>query len=371
MLDKITNYLLKEFMKIFLLILVSIFILVFIIDFLEFLPKTETYSIPPFEAIKIVLFRIPVMIENFLQFIILISTVLTLTKISSKSELTVMYSSGISTWKIIKIYSIYVFFIGLLVIFFLNLLFAKLNKISTLTENKYTKYENKYFIENSNGLWFKQPNIKKNTGEVLIRANKVYLEDLIFKNCILIFMENDGFKKRYNVETMYLKNGYWLLDSVYIFKKDKIMNFKKELKLPTQLSKKFVKQQIQNKYEDLDLIPFFSLNKLIKEFKDSGLDIYKFVVKKYILMLTPFMYVLMVFIGILFSNNYQRDNKSVLNIFKTIVFGICIFVIQNTLFELASANKINLLLSTWGFFIFMLMIIYCLLIKKIELQNCY
>lgn len=368
--SKISKYFLIEFIKIFLLILFSISILVFIVDFLEFLPKIDKYAIPSFIAIKIILYRIPNMIEEFLEFMILLSVVFTMTKIASKSELTVIYSSGYSSWKILKIYSIFIFFLGIFNICCMDLVSTNLVKQSTILENKYTKNEKKYFVRSRNGLWLKQINPDNKKDEIIIRAEKVYLEDLVFKDCILEFLDSGNFKKRYNVGSIKLENGFWNLRNIYIFAEDKKLDFQEELKIPTNISQDFMKQQIQNRYENLDLIPLFSLNKLIKEFKISGLDTNKFIVKKHILILTPFIYVLMIFFGLLFSDNNQRNTKNIVNIFKALICGICIFVIQNTLFELALANKINVFFATWGFVILLFITSCFFLIKKIELQNC-
>jgi lipopolysaccharide export LptBFGC system permease protein LptF len=73
-------------------------------------------------------------------------------------------------------------------------------------------------------------------------------------------------------------------------------------------------------------------------------------------------------IGILFSDNNQRSAKYSYNTLKTIILGICIFITQNILFDLASVDKVNLIFSTWGSFLFIIILVYVLLIKKLELK---
>ena len=173
----VSLYLIKEFLKIFALIIFSISILVFIVDFMEFFPNIQKFSIPPVDAIKIVVFRIPNMLESFLQFLILLTTIFTVIKIASRSELTVLYVNGFSTWKILKIYSYLVFVIGLVVIFFLNFLFSVLAKQSKLMENRYSRKENEYFIESNSGIWFRQIDPETNV-EFIVRAKKVYVNEV-------------------------------------------------------------------------------------------------------------------------------------------------------------------------------------------------
>lgn len=365
--NKITLYLLKEFIKIFLLIIFSISILVFIIDFMEFFPKIQRYSIQPIDALKIVIFRIPSMIESFLQFVILLAVIFTLIKISSRSELTILYINNFSPWRILKIYSICAFIMGLFVIFFLNFLFSNLVKQSQIIENKYSQKEDKYFIESTDGIWFKQ--IDPDThNEFIVRAKRIYINELLFRDVVIVVNdENNEYKQRYNVNSMKLIKDYFVLNNVNIFEQNKKVEFKDKIVLKTNISRDFMKKQMQNKYEDIDLIPLYSLNKLIKEFDALGFDTHKFIVKKHNLLLTPFLYVLMVFIGVLFSNSNQRVANYFLMIFKTICLGVVLFVSQNILFELGASNKINFFLSTWGFLLFLFLLMYCFLIKKIEL----
>ena len=347
--------------------LFSIFLLVFIIDFMEFSQNIQKFSIPPLDAIKIVLYRVPNMIESFLQFIILLSTVLTMTKIATKSELTVLYANGYSSWKILKIYSLFIFFVGLLVIFFFNYLFSNLTRESVLIENSYTRKDNKYFIESSNGIWFKQTD---NNNDIIIRADKVYVNELNFRNLILIFVDQkNNYLKRYDAEEAILSDNYFILKNVKIYRKNSKIVFKEKMMLKTDISQNFMRKLIQNRYEDIDLIPLFNLPSLIKEFSALGLDVHKFIVREHSLLLTPFMYILMVCVAILFSNNNHRSTNYFIIFFKTICYGVGFFILQSTLFELGSSNKINFILSTWGFLGLSFLIIYVLLVKKIELQN--
>lgn len=364
---RINIYLLKEFIKIFLLMLFSIFLLVFIIDFLEFSQNIHKYSIPPIDAIKIVLYRVPSMIEGFLQFIILLSIVFTITKISIKSELTILYTNGFSSWKILKLYSVFIFIFGLVVIFFLNFLFSNLLKQSSIIENAYTKKENRYFVESKNGIWFKQ---NYDNNEILIRASKVYVNELIFKDVIFLFFDkDDNYIKRYDVDEVNLSDEYFILKNIHIYEKNKKIKYEKTMLLETNISRNFMKKLIQNKYEDVDLIPIFLLPSLIRDFSNLGFDVHKFIVREHNLLLTPFLYVLMVFVAVLFSNNNSRNTNYFNVFFITICYGVVFFILQNILFELGSSNKINFFISTWGFLLFSFLIIFMFLIKKIELQN--
>ena len=364
---RIEIYLLKEFIKIFILMLFSIFVLVFIIDFMEFSRNIQRFSIAPLDAIKIVLYRVPSMIESFLQFIILLSTVLTMTKIATKSELTVLYANGYSSWKILKVYGSFIFFIGLLVIFLFNFLFSNMTKQSSLIENSYTKKDNKYFIEAENGMWFKQKNDQE---EISIGANKVYVHELIFQNLMLFFIdEQNNYFKRYNAKEAILTDKYFILKNVKIYEKNSKIKFKDKIFLKTDISQDFMRKLIQNRYEDIELIPLFNLPNLIKEFSLLGLDVHKFIVREHSLLLTPFLYVLMVFVAVLFSNNDHRSTNYFMVFFKTICYGVIFFILQSTLFELGASNKINFILSTWGFLGISFILVICFLIKKIELQN--
>ena len=77
----------------------------------------------------------------------------------------------------------------------------------------------------------------------------------------------------------------------------------------------------------------------------------------------------MIMISYIFLNINSRRQDYILNIFKTILCGFIIFMIQNISTKLGTSNILNPFLSTFIPFIIMLLITIVLMIKKIKLCN--
>lgn len=364
---KLHLYTLKEFIKMLLLLTYGVFMLVFLVDLLEFSSKIQKYNLNIFSSLKIVLFRIPLLMESMFQFIILIASILTLTKLSSTSELTIIYSSKTSLWTVLKQQIIFVVILGFLDIYFLNSIFINLAQKSKIMQINVIEKEDSDYITNRHGIWFNQINDNEN---IVIRAERVYVEDLLFKDIFLIKTVDNKFDSYISSDSLQVKNNNFVLKNVYITAKGKDMKFLETFEIDTKLTEKFLKQKIQNEYQNIETIPFTDLDSMIKNFKESGLDNKKFIVKKINYLLMPFVYALMVMLSGTFAcllNNRLGNTFAVIG--ATILSGLVIFVFQNILFELGTAGIINIFYSTFFPMIILFLVILISMINKIELQN--
>jgi LPS export ABC transporter permease LptG len=375
---RISIHIVSEFVKMFIAVLMTVFAIMFIADFLEFSPKIQFHSISPKNTVKIILFRVPAMIEPIVQFIVLLSTVFTIAKFLSKNELIIFYSSGISDWKILRLFSVTAFTIGVLFSTLYSRISTSLLKRSDILERKCKgRIDDRYFIEPKNGIWLKQlgPVAGKNTGNseknysIVIRASGVFPDDLVFTDVMLIMFNDDGFLRRIDADRMQMDDGTLILQDTHRMEKGEIIPPQEEIVIFTSAQKNFTRRQIQDRYEDLKFMDSLSLGKLIKEIKSYGLSAHKFEVKRNNFILLPFIYTLMAFIGLLVSGNNPRDTKYIVRILLSVMIGIIFFLFQNTIVELSLAGKIDHMSSTWGFLLFMFLIAHMKLIDKIELQR--
>lgn len=368
---KIHTYTLMEFIKKLLIITLALVCLIFLIDFLEFSKKIQKYNISMLIGIKIVFYRIPMLLETVFQFIILLSSIFSLTKLASNNELSVIYSSKISLWSVLKQQAIFVFFLGIIMIFFVNPFFIELNKKSELLELKYIENETVNYIHSETGIWFNQSNIinLKLTEDVIFRAEKVYLNKLYFKNIIIMIIHNNTFYQKINAESMIFNDGKFILKNLHIIEKNKPITFATEKTINSKITKNFLIQKIQNEYQKIDSISFQELIKMIKNFKESGLETTKFVIKQYNYLLTPFIYVLMILISGMFISHNTRINDKILNIGKTILAGLFVFVCQNILMELGNSKILSIFSCIFLPIIIFYLLIINILITKIELNN--
>lgn len=363
-------YITKNIFKIFLIMFIGLFLLFFTVDFFE---TTKDINKDMQDALKIstliVLYRTPSLLETILHFIILLSGLFVFFKLSNNSEIVVMRSSGKSIFQIIKFPMFMIFLFGVFVITIFNPISSTLNTKSEKLKNIYFRNEKEDLLELENGIWFKQKNLKDN-GTIVIKASKVYKDILLFSNVILIYIdENNNFVKRINSQNIKLNNNEWISADNYIIQEGKNTEFIKLLKIPTNLTQKFVSKTIQNDYESLYNISFWKLRSSIKDLKESGFNTLKFEVRYYYLMTVPFLFAIMIFISAYFGIVSTRSNKKYLSIIKGIAVGFIIFISHNVIVELTNAQRLTIFDGSVLIVLVYIILSILLLLKKDLLSN--
>lgn len=363
-------YITKNIFKIFLIMFIGLFLLFFAVDFFE---TTKDINKDMQDALKIstliVLYRTPSLLETILHFIILLSGLFVFFKLSNNSEIVVMRSSGKSIFQIIKFPMFMIFLFGVFVITIFNPISSTLNTKSEKLKNIYFRNEKDDLLELKNGIWFKQKNLKDN-GTIVIKASKVYKDILLFSNVILIYIdENNNFVKRINSQNIKLNNNEWISADNYIIQEGKNTEFIKLLKIPTNLTQKFVSKTIQNDYESLYNISFWKLRSSIKDLKESGFNTLKFEVRYYYLMTVPFLFAIMIFISAYFGIVSTRSNKKYLSIIKGIAVGFIIFISHNVIVELTNAQRLTIFDGSVLIVLVYIILSILLLLKKDLLSN--
>jgi lipopolysaccharide export system permease protein len=368
---KFSIYIAKDILKNFFIMFLGLLLLFFAVDFFEVSRDVKQIDNGLKIAIQIVLFRIPNLLETILHFIILLAGLFTFYKLSNNSEIVVMRSSGRSIFQIIQFPTFIAFLFGIFVIAVYNPISASLNVKSERLKNIYLKNEKEDLFEAKNGIWFKQKNIEDKDGYIIIKATRVYKELLVFNGVILIFTDNDNnFIKRIDVGMSKLNDdNTWTLTNNYITRKGEKTEFAKEMKLKTNLTKSFISKTIQNNYESIYNIPFWTLRNSIKDLKESGFDSRKFEIRYYYMLTLPFLFAIMILISAYFGIINNRENKKYISVVKGIAVGFIIFITHNIVFELTSADKLTIFDgSILIVLIFIILAIY-LLIEKDILSN--
>lgn len=366
----LARYITKNIFKTFFILFFGLFLLFFAVDFFE-TTKDLNKDMP--NALKIstlmVLYRTPSLIETIFHFIILLSGLFVFFKLSSDSEIIVMRSSGKSIFQIIKFPMFMIFLFGIFVITVYNPVASMLNTKSEKMKNIYFKNEKEDLLELKNGLWFKQKNLEDG-GTIIIKASRVYKDILLFSDVFLIYIDqNNNFVKRINTQNIKLNDNEWITADNYIIQEGKNIEFVELLKIPTNLTKKFVSKTIQNDYESLYNISFWKLKNSIKDLKESGFNTLKFEVRYYYLMTVPFLFAIMIFISAYFGIINTRSNKKYLFIIKGISIGFIIFISHNVIVELTNAQRLTILDGSVLIVLVYIFLSIILLLKKDLLSN--
>lgn len=368
---KFSLYITKEIFKIFFVIFLGLFILFFAVDFFETTKDSKNVENALKISTQIVLFRVPNLLETILHFIILLAGLFTFYKLSNNSELVIMRSSGKSIFQIIKFPTFMAFLFGIFVITVYNPVSSNLNVTSERLRNIHFKNEKGDLLELANGIWFKQRNLESDGGEIVIKATRVYKENLLFNDVILLYIDrNNNFEKRINVKSLALNdNNTWTAKENYIIKEGKKMEFIDKIIIPTPLTKKFLSKTIKNDYDSMYNISFWKLRESIKDLKESGFDTLKFEIRYYYLMTVPFLFAIMILISAYFGIVSARDNKKYVSVIKGIGVGFIIFITHSVIAELTNARKLTVLDGSVFIVCVYILISIVLLMKKDLLSN--
>jgi lipopolysaccharide export LptBFGC system permease protein LptF len=334
----------------------------------EFLSKDKNQIIPFLTGIKIAAYRAPQIVSSFSQFLTLLTGAIVIKRLSIRNELTILYVNGFSLWKITLIFLISSILISLISIFIMTPIFIKTSKISKKIELFYTKNESSEFIEEKNGIWFEQLNIK-NAEKMILRTSKVYVDEMTFKdNIMLIFDEEGNFLRRLDIEELKLFEGFWLAKNIFVTERGKPISPITQLAVNTNLKKDFVVQRLRNRYENINYMNIYQLIRFNKTFKKYRLDYHKFSAKINIVLSAPLAFISMCFISAALVTNDVRKNSALIDMFKVVAVGIIFFIIQNAVNEMVLADKIPIFYIWYAFTLFFVVAFY-FLIKKIDLAN--
>lgn len=365
---QINIYIAKKFLINFLLVLISIFLLIAMINIFEVLNKTSGKDIGFLDIVLLDILQVPTFIEDIAIFLIMISSMITLFSMSIRSEITVMRASGLSFWQILLPIAASSFLLGL----FFVLIF---NPITIASSKKLIRMEQKLIAEEGsvlsplNGIWLKQDNLSKDNEDIIIRAGKIYRNDLRMAEVNIWFFDKDRrFYKRIDAKTMAFNENVWHLSDL-IINDEKHLNHKIiELDIPTNLKAEFITKKILNNFENVRLFSVYDLPFLIKDLKDSGFSPRKFVVHFNSLLSKPFLFVAMSLMAAYFAINNSRSKYNIMFFVSGIAVGLLFYITLIIVNAIGSSGAIPTFLTTWMMVVIMFAISMLLIFRK-EIRN--
>lgn len=364
--DKLSRYLIKNLLKMFLLIFFISFMIVFTINFFEFSGKIQKYSINHFVALRIITYRTLPVLEIIMIFILTLAVNFELIQISERSELTIMYISNYSPWRVLKSIVIFTTIIGFLSITLFNKLSIELYNISEkLFLESRGRSTTTRSLKSKNGVWLNLGLV--NEESLIIRSDEIFIDELIFNKVDGLLIDKDGkLIRKISADNMSLINDEVIFSNLLYIEKTELNHHITKSIMITNADNKFIRKQLLNEYEKLKLIPFISLKKLINDHKTIKLNTVKFEATMFNFISKPLYFIFAVCFIFITLRVDQRNSGNTLATLKVILMTIILFVIQSVIAELAVVNLVypysNLLFS-----VFILLFIFKNLIRKIEL----
>ncbi len=362
---KIDLYIGRVFFKNFLKITFAIALIVFCINSFDAYRQIQGYDTSFIKAFEIALVQVPDFINDIAALLVLMAAIITIYGLSSKSEITIIRSTGFSLWNIIRPIAFLSFLLGVIwITIFTSLSTYSAAKFNRL-EQKYINHENRQIVEPASGIWLKQDDIDNKNQEIIITAKKLYKQNLEFRDVTLWFINSNAeFYKRIDADEIFLNQNNWLIKSALINDENNLNQKIENIIIPTNLVKNLVIEKIINNFESEKLFSLYQLPSLIKDLKSAGLTTSKFEVYYHNLLSKPLLFMAMSLIACYFGLSSVRSKNSILMIFLGAIFGLLIYITSNLINTLSISGLIPIFAATWLIAIFCLAIGTLLIYKK-------
>ena len=304
------NIFFKSFVKVF-LILMTLIMIINIFEEIEFFKTINVHFLYPAFLSAL---NTPSIIFEILPFIFLISAQVFFIKLIDNNELQVFKYTGLTNFKILKIISLFSFFLGLiLVIFFYN--------ISSKLKNQYLEIKNNYSNDNKylaviteNGLWIKDEIDNKISIVNAAKINENFLLDVL----IVEFDSDYNYIRTIQSKMVDISKNLWLLNKPNITI-DNVTTNSDDIFLISNFDLK----KINSLFSNLSSLTIWDLFKLRKDYEKLNYSITEINAHIHKVFSYPiYLTIMTVLSGIIMLNIKYRKNS----IFK-IIFGILISVL--------------------------------------------
>ncbi len=348
------NFLLSIFFNSFCKIFFLFFMIIFIVNILDQANFFKNLDVHFSYPIYLSFLNTPSIVFEILPFIFLISTQFFFIKLIDSQELEIFKYSGLTNFNIIKIISLFAFFLGiLLIIFFYN--------ISSLMKSNYLDYKNKYTNDNKylaviteNGLWIKDTN---NEGVNIINANKVSNEFLI-EVLIVQFDKQFELIRTIESEKIDISSFNWKIFNPKITSENSSTIFDE-----INLKSNFDLKKINSLYSNLSSLTIYDLIKLRKSYELLNYSLIDIDTHLNKIISYPIYLTLMTILASISMFNIGYKKNSLFKIIFGIFLSVIIYYINYFFNVLGSSEKIPLLLSIWFPLIILLIINFTFIIR--------
>ena len=332
------KFILKNYLKNIFFVTAIMFSLCIIVNLLtefEFFNEIKVSKLFP---LYLAFLNSPDLIFEMFPFIFLISTQLFFINLYSNNQIEIFKYSGLKNTSIIKILSIFSFFLGVIIIFFFYFLSSNLKSFYLKSKSPFTS-DGKYLaVITNNGLW-----IKDKIGEdtYIISASKIdenHLNDTLISQ----FDKNFNIIKNIRSERINIKEFEWLIYDAEIFenqRKEKFELIKKEFN--------YNYKRIQNLFSNLSSLTLNELFKLKKNYSELNYSTTEVDVQINKLIAYPFYLAMMTLMASILMYKIKTFKNTTLKITIGLFLSVIIYYTFNFFNVMGNTEKLSIIFSIW------------------------
>jgi lipopolysaccharide export system permease protein len=338
----IIKYLLNGYLKTFLkvaLIFYCFGIMLNLFEEIEFFKNTDTSIFTP---LYLTTLYIPGLLIQLLPFIIFVTSMKYIVDIRNNKNLLSLKVFGFSNFKIFMTFSLTSFFLGWLILFFLNPITSVMSKYYEQTKGQYTRDIDHLATFNKNGLWIKE---NLSNGQRIISASNAGVNKL--KNLIIFnFDENYNLKEKIFSKTADIKGNNWILKEVSILEIKDSGSIQKQLD-EIIINSIYDYEKITSLFKNFDTLSFLDLIINYDKFIKDGYNKIFLNSSLHAMLSMPFFLFMMTGLASILVLNRLKKTNNVKLIIIGIVVCVIIFYLKDLSLALGKTNRISLVLATW------------------------
>ncbi len=253
-------------------------------------------------AVYLTMLRTPQLLQATLPFVVLVGTMIALTRLNRRSELIAIRASGVSPWRFLGPTAVAAALIGLFATTVLNPVAAEL----------YAHYEteaariqgDEQQAATLTGVWLRQGDKSQ---QIVIHAAEVNTRSASLRDASFTFFNVDKeeglkFARRMTASRADLRDGFWQLQDVKDAAPGEAVQTYPQLALPTPLKP----TSLFDRFVSPSTLSFWRLPDFIRQAKEAGIAPVRYELEWHTLLSAPAFLAAMAALGAVFSLRLQR-----------------------------------------------------------------
>lgn len=321
--------------------LIAVLAAILLIDMVE---QMRTVSdIGMVEALRLTLFKTPMLVEQTLPFVVLAGTMMAIVGLNRSSELVAMRAAGVSAWRFLAPSAFVGAVLGVIAITALNPLGAALYK--SFEAEKEDARAAFGADAGANGVWIRQGDPE---GQVVIHADGVDASGNVLQGATFLFFEvrDDTlrFTRRMRAERAELKRGFWQLTDLVEATPGSRPQRHANLAIPTTLDA----TELINRFVTPATLSFWELPFFIREARAAGFAPTRYELKWHSLLAYPLLLAVMAGLGAAFSLQLQRLGNTAKWGAMGVGIGLFLFFYSQLAGAFAMTQTVPAVVAAWS-----------------------
>ncbi|HRP78922.1 MAG TPA: LPS export ABC transporter permease LptG [Aquamicrobium sp.] len=291
-------------------------------------------------SLLIAALQTPMIMQQAVPFIGLVSGIVTLVALNRKYELVVTRAAGISAWQFLTPICLGAFVYGLATIFVLNPLasvgFERAQSLEVEARSGAATPSTQRETP-----WIKQ---STDEGETIIGARRALKQGLELAGTTFLRIDGDGeIRERIDAKRAYLRDDHWDIRDAKRVRAGLAPESVERMRIATNLSPEFVMERLVRP----EMIPIYQLPRKIAAARSFGLKADAFATHFHALVALPALLVAMALIAATVSMRFARMGQSATIILGGVLAGFLLYVVSVLVKAFGSAGIVPPVVAAW------------------------